>query len=123
MASPLTRTTTKSRQPAELARQFGAEVIIGCGGGSAMDAAKAVAVAATHPGPIMDYALNGPRTITAATLPVIAISATSGTGSHVGRVSVLSDRSRGIKRALISDFCTRARHSATPRSCAVCRPT
>ena len=69
-----------------------------------MDAAKAVAVAATHPGPIMDYALNGPRTITAATLPVIAVSGTSGTGSHVGRVSVLSDRSRGIKRALISDF-------------------
>ncbi|MBC8447773.1 MAG: iron-containing alcohol dehydrogenase [Chloroflexi bacterium] len=89
---------------AELARQFGAEVIIGCGGGSALDAAKAVAVAATHPGPIMDYVLNGPRTITAATLPIIAISGTSGTGSHVGRVSVLSDRSRGLKRALISDY-------------------
>jgi alcohol dehydrogenase class IV len=89
---------------ADLARQFGAEIVIGCGGGSAMDAAKAVAVAATHPGPIMDYVLNGPRQITAATLPVIAISGTSGTGSHVGRVAVLSDRSRGMKRALISDY-------------------
>jgi len=89
---------------AETARRFGAEVIIGCGGGSAMDAAKAIAVAVTHPGPIMDYVSGGPRQITAATLPMIAISATSGTGSHVGRVSVLSDRSRGLKRALISDY-------------------
>ena len=89
---------------AAMARQFGAKVIIGCGGGSAMDAAKAVAVAATHPGPVMDYVLNGPRQITAVTLPVIAISATSGTGSHVGRIAVLSDRSRGIKRSLISDY-------------------
>lgn len=81
----------------------GADVVIGCGGGSAMDAAKAVAVAATHPGPIMDYIVNGPRQVTGATLPVIAISSTSGTGSHVGRVAVLSDRAKGIKRSIISD--------------------
>lgn len=85
------------------AREMAADVVIGCGGGSAIDAAKAAAVAATHPGPIMDYIVNGPRPITAATLPTIAISSTSGTGSHVGRVAVLSDRARGIKRALISD--------------------
>ena len=74
---------------AEQARRFGAEVVIGCGGGSAMDSAKAVAVAATHPGPIMDYMMGGSRQITASALPVIAVSATSGTGSHVGRVAVL----------------------------------
>jgi alcohol dehydrogenase class IV len=89
---------------AEMARLFGAEIIIGCGGGSAMDAAKAVAVAVTHPGPIMEYVINGPRQIGPVTLPVLAISATSGTGSHVGRVAVLSDRARGLKRALISDY-------------------
>lgn len=88
---------------ARAARELAADVVIGCGGGSAIDAAKAVAVAAAHPGPIMDYIVNGPRQITAATLPIIAISSTSGTGSHVGRVAVLSDRARGIKRALISD--------------------
>ena len=88
---------------ADQARQFGAELVIGCGGGSALDAAKAVAVAATHPGPIMDYVMGGPRQITSATLPVVAISATSGTGSHVGRAAVLSDRARKLKRALISD--------------------
>lgn len=89
---------------AEISREFGADVVIGCGGGSALDAAKAVAVASSHPGSILDYLVNGPRPVTAATLPVIAISGTSGTGSHVGRVSVLSDRSRGIKRAIISDY-------------------
>jgi alcohol dehydrogenase class IV len=89
---------------ADVARRVGASVIIGCGGGSAMDAAKAVAVVATHPGPIMDYVSGGPSQITAATLPVVAISSTSGTGSHVGRVAVLSDRSRSLKRALASDY-------------------
>jgi len=69
-----------------------------------MDAAKAVAVAAVHPGPIMEYVVNGKRQITRATLPVIAISSTSGTGSHVGRVAVLSDRVKKIKRSLISDY-------------------
>mgnify|MGYP001037249114 CR=1 FL=1 len=87
-----------------LARQCGAEAVIGCGGGSAMDGAKAAAVAATHPGPLMDYIASGPRRITSATLPIIAISSTSGTGSHVGRVAVVSDRSRRIKRSLISDY-------------------
>ena len=90
-------------QAAGIARASGAQVVIGCGGGSALDGAKAVAVAATHPGPIMDYVLNGPRAITAATLPVVAVSSTSGTGSHVGRVAVLSDRALRLKRALISD--------------------
>jgi alcohol dehydrogenase class IV len=88
---------------AHLARTFHAQLLIGCGGGSAIDGAKAVAVAATHPGAIMDYVVNGPCQITSATLPILAISSTSGTGSHVGRVSVISDRERRIKRALISD--------------------
>jgi alcohol dehydrogenase class IV len=87
-----------------VAREIQAEAIVGCGGGSALDAAKAVAVAATHTGSIMDYILNGPRQVTAATLPIIAITATSGTGSHIGRVAVLSDTRRKIKRAIISDY-------------------
>jgi alcohol dehydrogenase class IV len=90
-------------EAARLAREFQAEAIVGCGGGSALDAAKAIAVATTHPGCIMDYILNGPKQVTAAALPVMAVTATSGTGSHVGRVAVLSDGSRGVKRAIISD--------------------
>ena len=94
---------TEIEAAGERARAMEADVIVGCGGGSAMDAAKAVAVAATHPGPIMEYIVNGPRQITGATLPIVAVSSTSGTGSHVGRVAVLSDRGKRIKRALISD--------------------
>jgi len=88
----------------ELARSTSAQAVIGCGGGSAMDAAKAVAVAATHEGPIMSYTGAGGERITARTLPVIAVSSTSGTGSHVGRVSVVSDRSQRIKRPVFSDY-------------------
>ena len=91
-------------EAARLAREFHAQAVVGCGGGSALDAAKAVAVAATHPGCIMEYILNGPREVTAAALPVLAITATSGTGSHVGRVAVLSDTDCGVKRPIISDY-------------------
>jgi len=87
-----------------LAKKIGAEVVIGCGGGSAMDAAKAAAVVATHDGPIMEYRVGGSREITSAVLPIMAISTTSGTGSHVGRAAIISDRARGMKSALISDF-------------------
>lgn len=88
----------------QAAREFGAQVVVGCGGGSTMDAAKAIAVAATHPGSILDYRVNGPRAITAATLPNLAISTTSGTGSHVGRVAVISDRAGRRKYPLASDY-------------------
>ena len=94
---------TEIEAAGQLARDMKAEVILGLGGGSAMDAAKAVAVAATHPGRIMDYVMNGPRAITGATLPILVITSTSGTGSHVGRAAVLSDREKKIKRALIAD--------------------
>ena len=93
-------------QAAAMARDFGAQVAIGCGGGSAIDTAKAVAVAAMHSGPLMEYIPTGPREITSATLPIVAISATSGTGSHVGRISVISDHSQKLKRSLISDYLT-----------------
>lgn len=65
--------------------------IIAVGGGSAMDLAKAVAVCATHPGPLKTFAAidGGMVRITAATAPVIAIPTTSGTGSEVGRGAML----------------------------------
>ncbi|MHB9037965.1 MAG: iron-containing alcohol dehydrogenase [Armatimonadota bacterium] len=95
---------TEVDRAAKIAREFGANVVIGCGGGSAIDAAKAIAVVATHPRPALDYRVNGPSAVTQATLPIIAISATSGTGSHIGRASVISDRSESIKRVILSDY-------------------
>ena len=89
---------------AEMARQMKADVIVGCGGGSAMDAAKLVAVAASHPEPLLAYRAGGTHEITQATLPIVLVTSTSGTGSHVGRVAVVTEPEKKIKRALISDF-------------------
>jgi alcohol dehydrogenase class IV len=65
--------------------------VIGLGGGSSIDLGKAVALAATHDGPLKSYAVieGGIAKITAAMAPVIAIPTTAGTGSEVGRGAVI----------------------------------
>jgi alcohol dehydrogenase class IV len=77
--------------------------LIALGGGSVIDLAKAVALLATHPEPLASYAAvnGGTERISANTAPLIAIPTTSGSGSEVGRATliVLND---GHKRALIS---------------------
>jgi alcohol dehydrogenase class IV len=94
---------TEVQAAGDLVREFRAEAVVGLGGGSALDGAKAVAVAATHPNPIMNYVGITANAIGPATLPILAITSTSGTGSHMGRIAVLSDRARKIKRSLVSD--------------------
>lgn len=66
------------------------KIVIGLGGDSSIDTAKAVAVAATHEGPIWPYAI-GEKSVTAATLPVVAITTTSGTGSQCTWFSVITN--------------------------------
>ena len=77
----------------EHASAEGCDAIIGLGGGSAMDAAKAAAVAAAHDGPIWRYAMgNGDKLpVTDATLPFIAVPTTAGTGSEATSVAVISN--------------------------------
>jgi alcohol dehydrogenase class IV len=69
----------------------GADGIIAIGGGSALDAAKGVAILAAHGGALRDYALieGGLERITAKTFPCIAIPTTAGTGSEVGRAAIV----------------------------------
>lgn len=66
--------------------------VIGFGGGSPIDLAKAVALLATHDGPLETYAaiLGGLPRITPAVAPVIAIPTTAGTGSEVGRAALIT---------------------------------
>lgn len=66
--------------------------VIGLGGGSPIDLAKAVGLLATHPEPLAQYALidGGMGRITDAMAPVIAIPTTAGTGSEVGRASLMN---------------------------------
>ena len=64
--------------------------VIGLGGGSPLDTAKAIRLAATHPLPLEQYddQLNGAEKIRANLPPMIAIATTAGTGSEVGRSTV-----------------------------------
>lgn len=75
---------------AVLAHETSSEFVIGLGGGSSMDTAKGLAVAATHSGGIWDYAI-GNKPVSDNTLPVIAISTTSGTGSQCTMFSVITN--------------------------------
>jgi len=72
-------------------RAHDADGLIAVGGGSSMDLAKAVAVLATHPAPLVQYAAieGGMPRITARVAPVVAIPTTAGTGSEVGRGAVI----------------------------------
>lgn len=90
---------------AKLAQEFGAEVIIGLGGGSSMDSAKAIAVEATHEGSCWDYLFyKSPQPDPKKLLPVIAVSTTSGTGSQVTQVAVVTNSQERYKSALYNNI-------------------
>jgi len=74
---------------AAIAKKCGAEVVIGLGGGSSMDTAKAIAVEAAHEGTAWEY-LFYKKEPTTKTLPIIAVSTTSGTGSQTTPCSVIT---------------------------------
>jgi len=75
-------TTETSAAGAKMAKEHGADVILGLGGGSSMDAAKAIAVEATHEGSAWDYLFyKEPAPDPSKVLPVIAVSTTSGTST------------------------------------------
>lgn len=72
-------------------REHKFDLVIGLGGGSALDLAKLAGVLATHEGKVADYLnLTGDRSLTHKGIPKILIPTTSGTGSEVTNISVLS---------------------------------
>lgn len=87
---------------AEQIRQKQPDFIVALGGGSVMDGAKAVSVMALASGSIREYHGTGKK-IPAEHLEVIAIPSTSGTGSEVTSVSVLTDRKQGKKAPIVSE--------------------
>ena len=76
-------------ETARLARETGAEAVIGIGGGSAIDTAKFAAAIALGDGQAVDY-YNGEKEFPKDRLAVIAVPTTAGTGSEVTQVSVIS---------------------------------
>jgi alcohol dehydrogenase class IV len=93
-------TTENISAGAEMAREHKAEMIIGLGGGSSMDSAKAIAVEATHEGTSWDYLFYRNTQPTEKTLPIIAVSTTSGTGSQVTQVAVVTNSKERDKSAI-----------------------
>jgi len=83
-----------------LARRVSAEVLIGLGGGSAMDTAKAVAGLAPLTGEPEEYFAG--RAIDGAPLPWVAVPTTSGTGAEVTMNAVLTDEAAGAKKSIRS---------------------
>jgi len=84
---------------AEQFRGQGIDGLLAVGGGSAMDAAKAIAVLLTHPGKVEDY--EGAFQLQGPALPVVAIPTTAGTGSEVTFFSVITDTKRQFKMSLL----------------------
>jgi alcohol dehydrogenase class IV len=82
----------------------GADAVIGFGGGAALDVAKAVALMAVHAGDVLEYAWDHPQVRAIETdLPYfIALPTTAGTGSEVGRSSVVSDDATHVKKIIFS---------------------
>ena len=80
-------------------RQTEADVIVALGGGSPIDAAKAISVLTTNPEPLSQYA--GYHKIPRAGVPLIAIPTTAGTGSEVTKVAVITDTDRDVKMMLL----------------------
>jgi alcohol dehydrogenase class IV len=85
-------------------KAHGADCVIGFGGGAALDVAKVVGVAATHEGDILEYVWDHPqvRPIDRPLPYFVALPTTSGTGSEVGRSSVVSENDTHLKRVVFS---------------------
>jgi len=86
------------------AREAGAEMVIGIGGGSVIDAAKAAAGLLANPGDLLDYleVVGRGRPLAGPALPWMAIPTTAGTGAEVTRNAVLGVPDRGVKVSLRS---------------------
>lgn len=85
-------------------------VVVGFGGGSALDLAKGVGILLANPGDPLDFAevIGSARPLSGPSVPVIAVPTTAGTGSEATRNAVFAEPSRGVKVSLRS-------HSMYPR--------
>jgi len=81
-------------EAAALARAEGCDVVVGLGGGSAIDSSKSIAVMAKNPGRYWDYMMSGTggrKTPPNGALPIVAITTTAGTGTEADPWTVVSN--------------------------------
>jgi len=86
---------------AEIARKNDVKIVIGFGGGSSIDAAKAIACLTTNEGTMLEY-LEKEKTFGKREVTLIAMPTTSGTGSEVTSVGVYTDKVNKNKKALMT---------------------
>lgn len=93
---------------AMLARSNQVTAVLGIGGGSTLDVAKAAAALATNPGSARDYLEGlpgaGPKPLAAPPLPVLCVPTTAGTGSEVTKNAVLQVADLQVKRSMRSEL-------------------
>jgi alcohol dehydrogenase class IV len=99
-------TVDEAREGALAARRARCDVVIACGGGSVIDAGKAMAALATNPGDVLDYleVVGRGEPLAEAPAPFIALPTTAGTGSEVTRNAVLSSTEHKVKASLRSPW-------------------
>ena len=103
-AVPGEPTVELMRAGARRVQDAGCDVVIAMGGGSAIDAGKAIAALATNGGEPLEFleVVGKGRAIAVAPLPFIAVPTTAGTGSEVTRNAVLGSEEHGVKASLRS---------------------
>jgi alcohol dehydrogenase class IV len=94
------------RQGVAQARKAECDLVIGYGGGSVLDMAKAIAGLVTNPGDVLDYleVIGRGKSLKTPALPVIAIPTTAGTGAEVTRNAVIASPENHFKASLRSPF-------------------
>jgi alcohol dehydrogenase class IV len=92
------------REGARFSRENNCDIVISVGGGSVIDAGKAIAALATNGGEPLNFleVIGKGRAISAPPLPFIAVPTTSGTGSEVTRNAVLGSTEHGVKASMRS---------------------
>ena len=97
-------TVATASEGVDLALQHGADMVIALGGGSVLDAGKAISALTTNRGDVFDYleVIGKGQPLVNAPLPFIAIPTTAGTGTEVTRNAVLGSPAHGVKVSLRS---------------------
>lgn len=99
--NPILATVTEG---ATLARDEGCDFVLGLGGGSAIDTAKAIAVAAVNEGDYWEYAGGAPTRTASRALPIVAVTTTAGTGTEADPWTVITKPETGEKLGFGCDY-------------------
>merc|ERR1711969_196116 len=92
-------TDAEAMDAVQIARTVDADCVVGIGGGSAMDVAKAVALLSVQTDSLR--ALSVPRIVDLPALPILCVPTTAGTGSEVTRAAVITDATTHEKLLLL----------------------